>query len=98
MSDVVLYILALFLPPVSVFLKRGFHGDFWINILLTIIGWIPGVLHAWYIITKYERPALRAVEPKPVIGATAPRAAPPVATAPPAATNGTTAAYPATRI
>ena len=22
--------------------------DFWINILLTILGWIPGILHAWY--------------------------------------------------
>ncbi|KLO11825.1 hypothetical protein SCHPADRAFT_451362 [Schizopora paradoxa] len=24
--------------------------DFWLNILLTILGWIPGVLHAWYVI------------------------------------------------
>lgn len=23
--------------------------DFWINILLTILGWIPGILHAWYV-------------------------------------------------
>lgn len=23
--------------------------DFWLNILLTILGWIPGVLHAWYV-------------------------------------------------
>ena len=23
--------------------------DFWINIALWILGWIPGVLHAWYV-------------------------------------------------
>ncbi|KAF2090601.1 UPF0057-domain-containing protein [Saccharata proteae CBS 121410] len=56
-SDVLLYFLALFLPPVPVFLKRGCGADFLINICLTILGWIPGVIHAWYIITKTEKPA-----------------------------------------
>ncbi|CAL1709245.1 unnamed protein product [Somion occarium] len=45
-SDIPLYFLAIFLPPVAVFLKRKFELDFWINILLTFLGWIPGVLHA----------------------------------------------------
>jgi uncharacterized membrane protein YqaE (UPF0057 family) len=57
-SDVLLYFLALFVPPASVFLKRACGADFLINILLTILGWIPGVLHAWWIISKHERPAL----------------------------------------
>jgi len=39
-----LYFLALFLPPLSVFLKRGCAADFFINILLSILGWIPGVI------------------------------------------------------
>jgi uncharacterized membrane protein YqaE (UPF0057 family) len=43
-SDVLLYFLALFLPPVPVFLKRGCAADFLINICLSILGWIPGVL------------------------------------------------------
>ncbi|KAF9459706.1 hypothetical protein BDZ94DRAFT_990041 [Collybia nuda] len=46
--DVLLYFIAIVLPPVSVFCKRGCAADFWINILLCILGWIPGVLHAWY--------------------------------------------------
>ncbi|KAI0945307.1 hypothetical protein AcW1_001555 [Taiwanofungus camphoratus] len=46
-SDVCLYFLALFIPPLAVFFKRGLRADFWINILLWILGWIPGVLHAW---------------------------------------------------
>ncbi|KAF9490330.1 hypothetical protein BDN71DRAFT_1454446 [Pleurotus eryngii] len=23
--------------------------DFWINLLLCLLGWIPGVIHAWYV-------------------------------------------------
>lgn len=43
-SDVLLYFLAIFLPPVAVFLKTGCDSNFFINILLTILGWIPGCL------------------------------------------------------
>ncbi|TYJ54589.1 hypothetical protein B9479_004719 [Cryptococcus floricola] len=56
-GDVLLYFIALFIPPIPVFMKRGCAADFWINILLFILGWIPGVIHAWWIISKYERPA-----------------------------------------
>ncbi|EMD31926.1 hypothetical protein CERSUDRAFT_119256 [Gelatoporia subvermispora B] len=52
--DVFLYFLALFIPPLAVFFKRGIKADFWINILLWILGWIPGVLHAWWIISRSE--------------------------------------------
>ncbi|KAJ7274920.1 hypothetical protein C8J57DRAFT_1313087 [Mycena rebaudengoi] len=52
--NVFLYLLAIVLPPVSVFFKRGLAADFWISICLTLLGWIPGVIHAWYIISKYE--------------------------------------------
>ncbi|KAI1609339.1 hypothetical protein EDD37DRAFT_163660 [Exophiala viscosa] len=56
-SDVLLYFLAIFLPPLAVFLKTGCDSNFFINILLTILGWLPGCIHAWWVITKYERPA-----------------------------------------
>jgi uncharacterized membrane protein YqaE (UPF0057 family) len=46
-SDICLYALAVFLPPVSVFLKTGCNSDFLISIGLSILGWIPGVIHAW---------------------------------------------------
>ncbi|KXS99716.1 hypothetical protein AC578_9874 [Pseudocercospora eumusae] len=55
-GNVLLYFLALFLPPLAVFLKTGCGADFLINILLSILGWIPGVIHAWYIISKNEGP------------------------------------------
>ncbi|KAI0725747.1 hypothetical protein C8Q72DRAFT_574906 [Fomitopsis betulina] len=52
--DICLYFLALILPPLAVFFKRGLLADFWINVCLSILGWIPGVLHAWYIISRSE--------------------------------------------
>jgi uncharacterized membrane protein YqaE (UPF0057 family) len=46
-------ILAVFLPPVGVFLEVGLTGQFWLNILLTVLGYIPGIIHALYIILKH---------------------------------------------
>ncbi|KAK4595213.1 hypothetical protein ACB098_03G002600 [Castanea mollissima] len=45
-------ILAIILPPLGVFLKFGIRVEFWICLLLTILGYIPGILYALYIITK----------------------------------------------
>jgi uncharacterized membrane protein YqaE (UPF0057 family) len=52
-SDICKILLAIILPPVGVFLERGCGADFFINILLTILGYIPGIIHALYIILKY---------------------------------------------
>lgn len=48
--DIVRLILAIILPPVGVFLQVGIGLQFWLNILLTIFGYIPGIIHAVYII------------------------------------------------
>ncbi|KAI0450275.1 plasma membrane proteolipid 3 [Xylaria acuta] len=52
-SDICKIILAVVLPPLGVFLERGCGGDFLINILLTVLGYFPGIIHALYIILKY---------------------------------------------
>ncbi|KAI0171378.1 hypothetical protein BJ166DRAFT_589450 [Pestalotiopsis sp. NC0098] len=52
-SDIFKIILAVILPPLGVFLERGCGADFCINVLLTILGYIPGIIHALYIILKY---------------------------------------------
>ncbi|KAH8550779.1 putative cation transport-related protein [Umbelopsis sp. PMI_123] len=52
-SDIFKFIGAIILPPLGVFLERGCNSDLCINILLTMLGWIPGVIHAFYIILKY---------------------------------------------
>lgn len=48
--DVIRIILSILIPPVGVFLQVGFGLQFWLNILLTILGYIPGLIHAIYII------------------------------------------------
>jgi len=51
--DFIRVILALLLPPVGVFLQVGLGLHFWRNILLTLFGYIPGIIHAvWVIVTK----------------------------------------------
>ncbi len=51
--DVIRIILAIFLPPVGVFLQVGLGLHFWLNILLTLCGYIPGIIHAiWVILRK----------------------------------------------
>ncbi|MEG4068811.1 YqaE/Pmp3 family membrane protein [Microcoleus sp. Pol11C2] len=39
-------VAAIFLPPVGVFLTVGIGTDFWINVVLTFLGFIPGIIHA----------------------------------------------------
>lgn len=42
-------ILCVLLPPLAVFMRTGLSGKFIVNIILTLIGWIPGVIHALYV-------------------------------------------------
>ncbi len=51
--DILRVILSILLPPVGVFLQVGFGAHFWINILLTILGYFPGLIHAiWIIVSR----------------------------------------------
>jgi uncharacterized membrane protein YqaE (UPF0057 family) len=50
--DVVALILSIFLPPLGVAIKRGVDIQLLINIILTMFGWLPGIIHALYIILK----------------------------------------------
>lgn len=50
--DIIRIIAAIILPPLGVFLQVGFGKHFWFNIILTILGFIPGIVHAVYIIAR----------------------------------------------
>jgi uncharacterized membrane protein YqaE (UPF0057 family) len=52
--DILRIVLAVILPPLGVFLQEGLGKHFWINVLLTILGYIPGIVHAIYIIARPE--------------------------------------------
>lgn len=56
--DVIRIIVAIILPPLGVFLQVGFGGHFWLNVLLTIFGYIPGIVHALWVILRFPRPAI----------------------------------------
>jgi uncharacterized membrane protein YqaE (UPF0057 family) len=45
-------LLAVFLPPVAVLLRAGVGLQLVLSIILTIIGWIPGVIHALWILSS----------------------------------------------
>ena len=46
-------ILAILQPPVGAFLQVGISKHFFINIILTLLGYLPGVLHAvWLVVTE----------------------------------------------
>lgn len=47
-------IIAILLPPLGVFLTVGIRGAFWLNILLTILGYLPGIIHSVWIIAKND--------------------------------------------
>ena len=51
--DVLRIVFAVLLPPLGVFLQVGIGKHFWINILLTILGFVPGIVHAVWVIAKY---------------------------------------------
>jgi len=52
MADLIRVILSILLPPLGVFFQVGFGLQFWINIVLTLLGYIPGVVHAIWIIAR----------------------------------------------
>lgn len=50
--DLVKIIFAIILPPLGVFLEVGLGKHFWINILLTLLGFVPGIIHAVWVIAR----------------------------------------------
>jgi uncharacterized membrane protein YqaE (UPF0057 family) len=48
--DCLRVVLSVLIPPLGVFLQVGFGLQFWINILLTLLGYIPGLIHAIWVI------------------------------------------------
>jgi len=54
LMSIIRIILSIILPPLGVFLTIGIKPAFWLNILLTILGFLPGVIHAVWIIAKND--------------------------------------------
>ena len=51
--DCLRVVLSVLFPPLGVFLQVGFGLHFWLNVLLTLLGYVPGLIHAiWIIATR----------------------------------------------
>ncbi|MGB3612826.1 MAG: YqaE/Pmp3 family membrane protein [Elainellaceae cyanobacterium] len=50
--DLLRLVVAILIPPLGVFLQVGLTTQFWINVVLTLLGYIPGIIHAVWIILK----------------------------------------------
>ncbi|MBD2742945.1 YqaE/Pmp3 family membrane protein [Coleofasciculus sp. FACHB-1120] len=50
--DLFRILIAIFVPPLGVFLQVGFGKDFWINLVLTFLGLFPGIIHAVWVIAR----------------------------------------------
>ncbi|GAA5993589.1 hypothetical protein JCM10908_000128 [Rhodotorula pacifica] len=51
-SDILLVLVAILFPPAAAGILTGCSCDLFINIALTLLGYIPGHLHAFYLIYK----------------------------------------------
>jgi len=60
--------LGILVPPVGVFLTFGLSTTLLINVLLTLLGWVPGSIHAVWAIVKHEEKVAAAAATDQVIG------------------------------
>ena len=52
---IVKIIFAIILPPVAAFLQVGPTKHFWINIILSFLFFVPGIIHAlWLVLTDQK--------------------------------------------
>ncbi len=58
-----MYLLCVLLPPLAVFLT-GRMGAFIISLILTLFGWLPGVIHAFFVVSdaKADQRARETIE------------------------------------
>lgn len=52
--SVLMILLTILLPPSPVAIKEGIGVQLLLNVLLTLIGWLPGVVHAFWVQTRSE--------------------------------------------
>jgi len=45
-EDLLILLFCIFIPPIGVFLLRGLATEFWLDLLLTILFFIPGMIYA----------------------------------------------------
>lgn len=59
MLELIALIATILIPPLGVALKKGLGTDFWINLILTLLFFVPGLIHAIYV--NYLKGGSRAI-------------------------------------
>ncbi|GJD54077.1 hypothetical protein OPKNFCMD_6858 [Methylobacterium crusticola] len=52
MGDLIRIILLVIIPPVGVLFTVGLGLQFFLNVLLTVFGYVPGLIHAVWVVTR----------------------------------------------
>jgi uncharacterized membrane protein YqaE (UPF0057 family) len=47
--ELITLIATILIPPLGVAMKKGLSSDFWINLVLTLIFYVPGLIHGIYV-------------------------------------------------
>jgi uncharacterized membrane protein YqaE (UPF0057 family) len=47
-------IASIIIPPVGVFMRVGLGWEFWLNVLLSLLGYVPGLVHAIWVIARKD--------------------------------------------
>ncbi len=50
--NIIRIILAIFIPPVAAFLTVGITFHIWLNLILTLFFFVPGMIHALWLVVK----------------------------------------------
>jgi uncharacterized membrane protein YqaE (UPF0057 family) len=45
-------VAALLLPPLAIFFAEGVGRNFWIGLALTCLGYLPGVIYAFFVLLR----------------------------------------------
>jgi uncharacterized membrane protein YqaE (UPF0057 family) len=54
MNSIIKLVIAVLLPPLGVLIEEGLGKQFVINIILTILGYLPGIIHATWLIAQAD--------------------------------------------
>ena len=47
-------IFATVMPPLSVFCAVGLRSQFWLNLVFTLLGYVPGMVHAFHVLLSSD--------------------------------------------
>jgi uncharacterized membrane protein YqaE (UPF0057 family) len=57
--EILRVLLAVLFPPLGVFLRVGFTIHLLVNVLLTLLGYIPGLVHAVWLLAQTSEHKLK---------------------------------------